>query len=74
MAFPRIFCIFSFSYSPSKSLTVLTKPFSREQIKEKLDIIFSSNQTNNNVVEKVEIEEDRFKDVPVHVFDFTNDK
>ena len=52
----------------------LTKPFSREQIKEKLDTIFSSNQTNNNVVEKSEIEEDRFKDVPVHVFDFTNDK
>ena len=53
----------------------LTKPFSREQMKEKLDMIFSSNQNNNNnVVEKVEVEEDRFKDVPVHVFDFTNDK
>ena len=45
-------------------------------MKEKLDMIFSSNQNNNNnnVVEKVEVEEDRFKDVPVHVYDFTNDK
>jgi len=52
----------------------LTKPFSRDQIKEKLDVIFSSSSNIDTPVKKVEIEEDRFKDVPVHVFDFTNDK
>ncbi len=36
----------------------IAKPFSREQIKEKLDIVFKQKT----------VEEDRWKDVPIHVF------
>ena len=36
----------------------ISKPFSREQIKEKLDIIFKDKSSN----------EDRFKNVPIHVY------
>jgi len=39
----------------------LAKPFSREQIKEKLDIIFKQNT-------KPMIEEDRFKNAPTYIF------
>ena len=38
----------------------ISKPFSKEQIKEKLDIIFSEEKQTNNI-------EDRWKDVPKYV-------
>ena len=40
----------------------IAKPFSKDQIKEKLDIIFSSDKKMGNT-------EDRWKDVPEYVFD-----
>ena len=56
-------------YLQSGFVDYLTKPFSRDQMKEKLDKIFILR----NSIDNTEItEEDRFKDVPVHVYDFTN--
>ena len=59
----------------------IAKPFNKDQIKEKLDIVFASNSNNNsenkfedNAEEQVktlnqnENIEDRWKDVPAHVF------
>ena len=56
-------------YLQSGFVDYLTKPISRDQMKEKLDKIFILR----NSIDNTEIsEEDRFKDVPVHVYDFTN--
>ena len=59
-------------YLQSGFVDYLTKPFSRDQMKEKLDKIFILNNSVDNIENIEVIEEDRFKDVPVHVFDFTN--
>ena len=59
-------------YLQSGFVDHLTKPFSRDQMKEKLDKIFILNNSVDNIENIEVIEEDRFKDVPVHVFDFTN--
>ena len=59
-------------YMASGFIDYLTKPFSRDQMKEKLDKIFILNNSIDRIEDIEIIEEDRFKDVPVHVFDFTN--
>ena len=53
----------------------IAKPFSKEQIKEKLDIVFADNKEKNDVhpIPKFDSSVDRFKDTPAYVFGNNDD-
>ena len=59
-------------YMSEGFIDYIAKPFSKDQIKEKLDLVFDkqteSGSTSNNTVPKFSPDKDRFKDTPAYVF------
>ena len=58
----------------------IAKPFNRDQIKKKLDIVFSnknkieSESTNFETIESKKVEDDMWKDAPMYIFNGDSDK
>ena len=61
----------------TKSGTDISKPFSREQIQEKLELVFKDSNSNRVIETDTPTYNpnvDRFKDNPAYVFDGKNDE